>query len=226
MEDQLPFTEFAYNNSYQVSIGMAPYDALYGRPCRSPLCWAEHEDHITLGPNYIRDTTEAVQIIRGRLKTAQSRQKSYADRRRRPLEFMVGDFVFLKVSPMRGVTRFGIKGKLAPRFTGPFEIIERVGPLAYRLDLPPHLSDIHNVFHVSMLRKYEPDPSQVIMWTEIPLREDLTYEEQPIMILDREVKVLRRREIPLVKVLWQYHGVEDATWELESEMREKYSFLF
>ena len=97
---------------------------------------------------------------------------------------MVGDFVFLKVSPMRDVTRFRIKGQLAPRFTGPFEIIERVGPLAFRLDLPPHLSDIHNVFNMSKLRKYEPDPSQVIMWTEIPLREGLTYEEQPIMILD------------------------------------------
>ena len=109
-EEQLPFAEFAYNNSYQASIGLAPYEALYGRPCRSPLCWAEHEDHITLGPDYIRDTTEAVQLIHERLKTAQIRQKSYADRRRRPFEFMVRDFVFLKVSPMRGVTRFGIKG--------------------------------------------------------------------------------------------------------------------
>ena len=139
---------------------------------------------------------------------------------------MVGDFVFLKVSPMRGVTRFGIKGMLAPRITDPFQIIEQVRLLAYRLDLPPHLSDIHNVFHVSILRKYEPDPSQVIMWTEIPPREDLTYKELPIMILDREVNVLRFREISLVKVLWQYHRVEEATWELESEMREKYPFLF
>ena len=161
----MPFAEFAYNNSYQASIGMAPYEALYGRPCRSPLCWAEYEDRITLGPDYLRETSEAVRIVRERLKTAQSRQKSYADRRRRPLEFMVGDFIFLRVSPMRGVTRFGIKGKLAPRFTGPFEITERVGPLAYRLDLPQLLSNVHNVFHVSMLRKYEPEPSQVIMWT-------------------------------------------------------------
>ena len=139
---------------------------------------------------------------------------------------MSGDFVFLKVSPICSVTRFGIKGKLAPWFTGPFEIIERVRLLAYYLNLPHSLSDIHNVFHVSMLRKYEPDPSQVLMWTEIPLREDLTYEEQPIMILDREFKVFHRREIPLVKVLWQYHGVEEATWQMESEMREKYPFLF
>ena len=139
---------------------------------------------------------------------------------------MVGNFVFLKVSPMRSVTRFGIQEKLAPRFTGPFEIIERVRPLAYRLDLPPHLSDIHNVFHVSMLSKYEFDPSQVIMWTEIPIREDLTYEEQPIIISDQEVKVLRRREIPLVKMQWQYHRVEEATRELEFEMKEKYPFLF
>ena len=98
---------------------------------------------------------------------------------------MVRDFVFLKASPMRGITRFGIEEKLAPRFTGPFEIIKRVRPLGYRFNLPPHLSDIHNVFHVSILRKYEPDPSQVIMWIEIPLWEDLTYEEQSIMILDQ-----------------------------------------
>ena len=115
---------------------------------------------------------------------------------------MVGDFVFRKVSPMHSVNRFGIKEKLAPRFTGPSEIVERVRPVSYRLDLPPHLSDIHNVFHASMLKKYEPNPSQVVMWTEIPLGEDLTYEEQLVIILDRDVKVLRRREIPRVKVLW------------------------
>ena len=109
---------------------------------------------------------------------------------------------------MRGVTHFGIKWKFAPRFMGPFEIIERVGPLAYRLDLPPYLSDCHNIFLKSMLKKYELNPLQVIMWTEIPLQEDLTYEEQPIMILDKKVKVLRRIEIPLVMVLWQCHVVK------------------
>ena len=223
---QLPYVEFAYNNSYQASIRMAPYEALYGRPCRSPLCWAEKEERLELGPQFIRETTDKIQIIRERLQTAQSRQKSYADKRRRPLEFMIGDFVFLKVKPKRGVSRFGVKGKLAPRYTGPFEIVERIGTLAYRLDLPPQLSHVHNVFHVSMLRKYEPDPSHVIMWTDVPIQGDTNYEEIPVQILDHEIKLLRRRGIPLVKVMWQHHDVEEATWELESEMREKYPHLF
>ena len=140
-----------------------------------------------------------VEKIRERMKMAQSRQKSYADIRRRDLEFSVGDHVFLKVAPMKGIMRFGKKGKLSPRYVGPFEILERVGDRAYRVALPPSLTGVHNVFHVSMLRKYEPDPSHVVMWSEIPIRGDLTYEEHPVMILERELKILRHREIPLVK---------------------------
>lgn len=150
-EDHLPLAEFAYNNSYQSSIGMAPYEALYGRPCRSPLCWAEVGDNILIGPDLIQETTEKIKIVRQRLLTAQSRQKSYADQRRRPLEYKVGDHVFLKVSPRRGIKRFGKTGKLALRFIGPFE--EPIGEVAYKLALPPQLSNVHNVFHVSMLRK-------------------------------------------------------------------------
>ncbi|KAL5542425.1 hypothetical protein UlMin_010135 [Ulmus minor] len=120
------------------------------------------------------------------MKTAQSRQKSYADRRRRPLEFQVGDLVFLKVAPMKGVMRFGKKGKLSPRYIGPFEILERIGKVAYKLALPSELSTVHNVFHVSMLRKYISDPSHVLESESIEIREDLTYEEQPVQILDRK----------------------------------------
>ena len=160
--EHLPSVEFSYNNSFQASIGMAPYEALYGRPCISPMCWAESEEYLALGPELIRETTDTIQIIQDRLRIAQSRQKSYADWRRRPLEFLVGDFVFFKVTLKRGVSRFGIKGKLAPRFTGSFEITERVGSLAYRLALPPQLSHIHNIFRVSMLQKYELDPFHVI----------------------------------------------------------------
>ena len=145
--------EFAYNNSYQTSIGMAPYEALYGRPCRSPLCWVETGETALLGPDLVQETTEKIKSVQQRLVTAQSRQKSYADNRRRPLEFQVGDHVFLKVQPRRGIVRFGQKGKLAPRFIGPFEILQRIGEVAYRLALPPQLSGVHNVFHVSMLRK-------------------------------------------------------------------------
>ncbi|GAV92941.1 Chromo domain-containing protein [Cephalotus follicularis] len=122
--------------------------------------------------------------------------------------------------------RFGKKGKLTPRFIGPFEILERVGAVAYRLALPPSLSDVHNVFHVSMLRKYHPDPSHILQWEPLELRTDLSFEEIPIRILDCRIKQLRSKTIPLVKVLWQYHRVEEATWEREDDMQAKYPQLF
>ncbi|KAM6542984.1 hypothetical protein CsatB_029777 [Cannabis sativa] len=157
---------------------------------------------------------------------SQSRQKSYADPKRRDVEFQVGDFVFLRVSPMKGIRRFGKKGKLSPRFIGPFEILEKVGQVAYRLALPPALSGVHNVFHVSMLRKYVSDTTHILSYEDIELQTDLSYEEQPVQILDRKEKVLRNKTIPLVKVLWRNSKVEEATWELESQMRELYPELF
>ncbi|KAL5565159.1 hypothetical protein UlMin_028323 [Ulmus minor] len=153
-------------------------------------------------------------------------RKSYADKRRRPLEFQVGDSVFLKVTPMKGVMHFGKKGKLSPRFIGPFEILERVGKVAYKLALPPELSSVHNVFHVSMLKKYVSDPSHVLEHEPIQVNEDLTYEEKPVQILDRKDKTLRNKVIPLVKVLWRNHKVEEATWEREDDMRISYPELF
>ena len=133
---------------------MVPYEALYGRPCGSPLCWTEVRESPITSPDLIRDTSEKVSLIRQRLVTVHSRQKSYADVRCRPLEFEVGDHVFLKVMPKRGVVRFGKCGKLSPRLMGSFEILERLGTVAYRLALPPSMSGVHEVFHVSMLRKY------------------------------------------------------------------------
>ena len=150
-EEQLPLVEFTYNNSYQASIHMVPYEALYGRPCRSPICWTEVGESYITGPDLIRDTSEKVSLIRQHLLTTQSRKKSYADVRRRPLEFEVDDHDFLKVMLNRGVVRFGKRGKLSPRFIGPFEIIERVGTVAYRLALSPNMSSVHEVFHVSMI---------------------------------------------------------------------------
>ena len=179
-ETHLPLIEFAYNNSYHSSIEMAPFEALYGRRCRSPICWNEVGERKLLGPELVQLTTEKIQLIRERLLAAQSRQKSYADNRRRDLEFQVGDHVFLKVSPSKGVMRFGNKGKLSQRYIGPFEILDRVGNVSYRLALPPVLSHIHNVFHVSVLRKYMPDPSHVLEYEPINVREDLSYEEQPV----------------------------------------------
>ena len=153
-EEHLPLVEFAYNNSYQASIQMSPYEALYGRSCQSPICWTEVGESSITGPDLIKDTSEKVSLILQHLLTAQSRQKSYTDRRCRPLEFEVGDHVFLKVMPKRGVVRFGKRRKLSPRFIGPFEILERLGTIAYRLALPPSMSGVHEVFHVSMLRRY------------------------------------------------------------------------
>ncbi|KAA0040403.1 pol protein [Cucumis melo var. makuwa] len=152
------------------------------------------------------------------MHTTQSRQKSYADVRRKDLEFEVGDKVFLKVAPVRGVLQFERRGKLSPHFVGPFEILERIGPVAYRLALPPSLSTVHDVFHVSMLRKYVPDPSHVVDYEPLEIKENLSYTEQPVEVLAREVKTLRNKEIPLVKVLWRNHGVEEATWEREDDM--------
>ena len=159
------------------------------------------------------------------MRTAQSRQKSYADVRRKSLLFEVGDPVFLKVTPMKGVLRFRLKGKLSPKLIGPFEILERVGPVAHKLALPPTLSRVHDVFHVSMLRKYIMDPIHVIDYEPLQLNEDLSYEEKSVRILAREVKTLRNRSIAFVKVLWRNHHSEEATWEREDEIREKYPEL-
>ena len=146
--------------------------------------------------------------------------------RRRPLEFEIGDHVFLKVMPKRGVVRFGKRGKLSPRFIGPFEILERIGTVAYRLALPPSMSGVHEVFHVSMIWKYTPYPPHVVDWGHIEVDTDGTFEEGPVCILDSRDQVLRRKTLRIVKVLWRHYGVEESTWEREDTMRATYHFLF
>lgn len=173
----LPLIEFSYNNNFQTTIGMTPFEALYRRRCRSPAHWFETGEKLIAAPDFVESTTDVVKLIRERMKTAQSCQKSYTDKRRRPLEFLVGDSVFLKVAPMKGVMSFRKKGKLSPRYIGPYEILERIGKVAYILALPPELSSVHNVFHISMLRKYISDPSHVLENEPIKVHEDLTYEE-------------------------------------------------
>ena len=163
-------------------------------------------------------------MIRKRLLTAQSRQKSYADVRRQPLEFKAGDHVFLKVMPKRGVIRFGKRGKLSPRYIGPFEVLERVGTVAYRLALPLSLSSVHEVFHVSMLRKYTQNPTHIVDWGELDA--DETFEEGPVRIMDSREQVLRGKIVRLVKVLWHHRGVEEETSEREDTVRANYPFLF
>ena len=160
----LPLMEFAYNNSYQSTICMAPYEMLYGRKCRSPLHWDEAGESRFLGLELVQRTNEAIEKIRARMLASQSCQKSYADAKRRDMEFEVGNYVFLRVSPMRGVKRFGPKGKLSPWLIGPFQILDRVGAVAYQITLPPSLSSVHDVFHVSMLRKYVSDPTHMLSY--------------------------------------------------------------
>jgi hypothetical protein len=149
----LPLAEFSYNNSYQASLKMAPFETLYGRRCRTPSSWSQTGERKIFGPDLVNEAEEKVRIIQANLKAAQSRHKSYADVRRRPLRFQVGDFVYLRVSPTRGIQSFGVKGKLASRYIEPFEILEICGPIAYRLQLSSQLATIHNIFHVSQLRK-------------------------------------------------------------------------
>jgi hypothetical protein len=160
------------------------------------------------------------------MSAAQIRQKSYVDNRRRPLEFEVGDRVFLKVSPMRGVMRFGKKGKLSPRFVGPFEITQRVGRLAYRIALPPDLIGTHDIFHALMLRKYIANLDVIVEYKSLEIQEGLTYVEEPMKIVDKKEQVLRTKTIPIVKVVWHNHGVEEALWEEKHNMRSHYPHLF
>ena len=205
---------------------MPPYEALYGRPCRTPICWGE------IGPRELGDkdtvtsTNEKIDQIRARLKAAQDRQKSYADKRRRPIEFEAGDKVMLKVSPWKGVIRFRKHGKLSPRFIGPFEIIARVGKVAYRLELPDDLSGIHNTFHVSYLRKCLADKSAYVPYEDLEIDDKLNYVEKPVAISDTKVKQLRNKTIKQVMVQWKNRKGSDATWESEEEMRKQYPHLF
>ncbi|KAA3466784.1 reverse transcriptase [Gossypium australe] len=201
--DYLPLAKFAYNSSYQSSIQMAPYEELYGRRCRTPTCWTE------LGE---RRLLEKVKLIRGWLKEASDRQKSYANLKRKEIEYSVGDFVFLKVSPWKKILRFGWKGKLSPRFIGPYRVLKRVGPVAYHLS---YLLSYTRYMMYSM--RYHSDPSHVVPVEEIEVKPNLTFEEEP---------VLRRKYVPLVKVLWRNHGSEEATWEPDKAMRHQYPRLF
>jgi hypothetical protein len=167
---------------------MAPFEALYGRKCRTPLNWSETGESQIFGPDIIKEAEEQAQLIRNRLKAAQSRQKSYADSKRRPITFNVGDFVYLRVTPLKGMQRFHVKGKLAPRYIGPFKILEHRGEMSYQLELPAELSEFHDVFHVSQLRKCLQVPNKPETFTQIDhnsidLNHDLTYRERPIRIL-------------------------------------------
>ncbi|KAI3682698.1 hypothetical protein L1987_82867 [Smallanthus sonchifolius] len=190
-DSHLSLIEFSYNNSYHTSINMAPFEALYGRKCRSPICWNEIGEAQITGPELIQETSDKIIQIRDNIRVARSRQKSYADKRRKPLEFQVGDFVLLKVSPWKGVIRFGKKGKLAPRYVGPFKILERIRKVAYKLDLPPSLGNVHPTFHVSNLKKCLADENLHIPLDDVHIDETMHFVKRPVEIMDREVKQLK-----------------------------------
>ncbi|GKD92509.1 putative reverse transcriptase domain-containing protein [Tanacetum coccineum] len=195
----LPLVEFSYNNSYHASIKAAPYEALYGRKCRSPISWSEVGDNQLTGPELICDTTEKIVQIKNHLLTVSSRQKSYADRKTKPLEFEVGDMVLLKVSPWKGVVHFGKRRKLSPRYIRPFKILARVGPVAY---------------------------TRYCCSDEIQLDDKLHMIEEPVEIVDREVKRLKQSRIPIGKVRWNSQRGLKFTWEREDQIKKKYPHLF
>ncbi|GKC13933.1 putative reverse transcriptase domain-containing protein [Tanacetum coccineum] len=184
----LPLVKFSYNNSYHASIKAAPYEALYGRKCRSPVCWSKVRDSQLTGPELIRDTTEKIVQIKNRLLTGCSRQKSYADRRTKPLEFEVGDMVLLKVSLWKGVVQFGKRRKLSPRYIGSFKILARVGPVAYTLEFPEGLKGIHSTFHVLNLKKCLAKGDIIVLIDEVQLDDKLHMIEEPVEVVDRDVK--------------------------------------
>ncbi|KAI3754594.1 hypothetical protein L1987_54381 [Smallanthus sonchifolius] len=178
------------------------------------------------GPELIQETTDKILQIQERLKASRDHQKSYADNRRKPLEFQVGDRVLLKVSPWKGVFRFGKKGKLAPRFVGPFEILERIGPVAYRLKLPTELCNVHDVFHVSNLKWCLADDTLQVPLDDVRIDNSMHFVEKPVEIMDREVKQLKRSRIPIVKVRWEAKHGPEFPWEREDQMKHKYPHLF
>jgi hypothetical protein len=205
---------------------MALFEALYGRKYRTPLYWNQTGESQVFGPEILQEAEKQVQIVRENLKTAQSRQKSYADSTRRELIFEVGDFIYLKVPPIRAMKRFKVKGKLSPRYIGPFKILERKGEVAYQLELPDILSDVHDLFHVSQLKKCLKVPEEQLLMEELDVNEDLTYLEYHIRILETSRRITRSRVINMCKVQWSHHSEDEVTREREDELRAEFPQLF
>ncbi|GJV77124.1 putative reverse transcriptase domain-containing protein [Tanacetum coccineum] len=199
----LPLVDFSYNNSYHTSIKAIPFEALYGRKCRSPICWAKVGDAQLTGPEIVHETTEKIIQIKKHIQAARDRQRSYTDRRHKPLEF-----------------------ELNPRYIGPFKIFAKVGTVEYRLELPEQLSRVHSTFQVSNLKKCFVDEPLAVPLDEIQIDDKLNFIEEPVKIMDREVKRLNQRRIPIMKFCWNLRRGPEFTWEREDQMKKKYPHLF
>ncbi|GJS32873.1 putative reverse transcriptase domain-containing protein [Tanacetum coccineum] len=222
----LPLVGSSCINSYHASIKAAPFEVLYGRKCRSPVYWAKVGDVQLTGPEIIHETIKKIVQIRQRLQAARDRQRNYTSIRRKPLEFQVGDRVMLKVSPQKSVIRFGKRGKLNPRYIRPFKILDRISLVAYKLELSEELSNVHNTFHVSNLKKCLSDESLIIPRKELQLDDKLNFVKEPIEIMDQEVKQPKQSRIPIVKVRWNSKRGPEFMWEREDEILAKYPHLF
>jgi hypothetical protein len=204
-EDYLHLVELSYNNGYQTSLKMSPFEALYGRKCNTPVSWDNPADRAVVGLNLLRKMEEKMIKIKQNLKDAQDRQKSYVDKGRTHMEFKVGDRLFLKVKANKSSLKLGNCSKLAARYCGSFEILERIGPIAYMIALPASMY-VHNVFHISLLKKYIPDTNHVIDWNVIQVEQEGTFQVHPVHIVDRKIKQLWNRAIWFVKVQWIWYG--------------------
>jgi hypothetical protein len=226
-EESLPYAEFSYNNNYQASLKMAPFEVLYGHKCRTPLNWSKTGERPLVGSDIIQHAEEQVRIVCENLKATQDRQKSNYDHKRWDYTYQPGNQAYLRVTPMKGTHCFGIKGKLAPRYIGPFRVLARRGQVAYKLELPPQFSHIHDVFHVSQLRRsFKESPHRAVDHELLELQDDLSYKEHPILILDQAERQTRQKTTKFLKVQWSNHTEDEATWEREDSLREEYPDLF
>ncbi|GJV48489.1 putative reverse transcriptase domain-containing protein [Tanacetum coccineum] len=225
LEDIMRACVIDFGGSYQLGLRCALFEALYGRKCRSHVLWADIGGSSLIGPELVQEMTDKVVLVKEKPKEARDRQKSYVDYRRKPLEFEVGDQVLLRVTPWKGVVRFGKKSKLAPRYVGPFEILERIVLLAYRLRLPKKLNNVHDTFHVPNLKKCLVDANLHVPLDEIKVDKTLHFVKEPVEIMDREIRKLKRRKIKLVKVMWNSKHGPEFTWEHEYQIRIKYPQL-
>jgi hypothetical protein len=210
-DKRLPYEELSYNNSNRASLKMSSFQALYERNCRTAWHWDPPCERQVFGPDILLEAEENIRMVQENLKTAQSRQQSYDDTRRRELSFEVGDYVYWKVSPIREIKRFGVKGKLAPRYNRPYQIQARRGEVAYQLSLPESLLAVHDVFHVSQLKKCLRVLEEQLPTEDLEVQEDLTYIEKPTQILETTDIVTRRSTIRMCKVKWGHHSEEEAT---------------